>query len=508
MHKRYHCVRGHVWEAVVDGDAVANLDAIACPACGEVATAVPSSSSIPVEDQPTGPELLTVPHEGAAAPSPSSRALRSSRNWAAAAWASSTRPGRSRLNRLVALKMILAGARRPARRNWPASAPRPRRSPACSTPTSSRSTRSASTTACPSSRWSTCEGGSLAETARRHAAGRRGGRPSWSRRWPGPCTTPTSRASSTATSSRPTSCSTADGTPKITDFGLAKQLDGDGGLTPRPARSWARPATWPRSRPRGRAASDRRRPPTSTPWARSSTSADRPAAVPGGHGRWTPSSRCVRAGAGAAAAAAAAAAARPGDDLPEVPGEGARPALRQRRGPGRRPGALPRRRADPGPADRPAGPGRQVGPAAAGLAGLLAAPAAGRRSWYGPDGPFCRAVARGAAGPGQRAAPTGEGARASGERARASGAAAAAGVGGFPALSLAKRLEPKGEALAQVELDAVWELASTDRERVRERFFEIGLASAGHAARLENRPGRRRRRPGSTRNDKSGWSRC
>ena len=37
------------------------------------------------------------------------RATRSSASWAAAAWASSTRPGRSGLNRLVALKMILAG---------------------------------------------------------------------------------------------------------------------------------------------------------------------------------------------------------------------------------------------------------------------------------------------------------------------------------------------------------------------------------------------------------------
>ena len=43
---------------------------------------------------------------------------------------------------------------------------------------------------------------------------------------------------------------TADGTPKITDFGLAKRLDGDSGADRAPARSSARPATWPRSRPR------------------------------------------------------------------------------------------------------------------------------------------------------------------------------------------------------------------------------------------------------------------
>ena len=71
-----------------------------------------------------------------------------------AAWASSTRPGRPASNRLVALKMILAGGHAGRGRPGAASAPRPRPSPACSTPTSSRSTRSASTTAGRSSRWS------------------------------------------------------------------------------------------------------------------------------------------------------------------------------------------------------------------------------------------------------------------------------------------------------------------------------------------------------------------
>ena len=62
--------------------------------------------------------------------------------------------------------------RRPRRaaRTWSASAPRPRPSPGCSTPTSCRSTRSASTTACRTSPWSSCDGGSLASEAGRHAA--------------------------------------------------------------------------------------------------------------------------------------------------------------------------------------------------------------------------------------------------------------------------------------------------------------------------------------------------
>src|SRR5262249_15645111 len=53
---------------------------------------------------------------------------------------------------------------------------------------------------------------------------------------------------------------------------------------------------------------------------------------------------------GAAAPGAAAVGARPGDDLPEVSGEGAGAALRQRGSPGRRPGPLPGRRGNPGPA--------------------------------------------------------------------------------------------------------------------------------------------------------------
>ena len=91
--------------------------------------------------------------------------------------------------------------RRPRRRGatWPASGPRPRRSPACSTPTSCRSTRSASTTACPSSRWSSCAGGSLDQKLDGTPLPPQAGGRRWSRRWPGPCTRPTSRASSTAT---------------------------------------------------------------------------------------------------------------------------------------------------------------------------------------------------------------------------------------------------------------------------------------------------------------------
>ncbi|MFO0841579.1 MAG: serine/threonine-protein kinase [Gemmataceae bacterium] len=50
-----------------------------------------------------------------------------------------------------------------------------------------------------------------------------------------------------------------DGAPKITDFGLAKQMGSDSGQT-RAARSSARRRTWPRSRPRAKKTSAR--PPT------------------------------------------------------------------------------------------------------------------------------------------------------------------------------------------------------------------------------------------------------
>jgi serine/threonine-protein kinase len=62
---------------------------------------------------------------------------------------------------------------------------------------------------------------------------------------------------------------TADGAPKITDFGLARKLDE--ARKRRPARSWERRTTWPPSRPAARRRSARRR--MSMRWERSSTSA-------------------------------------------------------------------------------------------------------------------------------------------------------------------------------------------------------------------------------------------
>ena len=135
------------------------------------------------------------------------------------------------------------------------------------------------------------------------------------------------------------SCSPADGTPKITDFGLAKfagQRLGPDADRRDPGLAQLHGARAGRGQGQGGRARGRRLRAGGDPLR----AAHRPPAVPGGDGPGD-----ARAGqdrrAGAAVAAGAAAAARPGDDLPEVPAERAGAALRVGRGPGRRPAPLP-----------------------------------------------------------------------------------------------------------------------------------------------------------------------
>ena len=112
-----------------------------------------------------------------------------------------------KLNRLVALKMILAGGHAGARRTGPlprrGRGGRPPAAPQHRADLRGRRTRR------PALLFAGVRATAAAwprrSTARRCRPGRRRG---WWRRWPGPCTPLTRRASSTATSSPPTSCLT------------------------------------------------------------------------------------------------------------------------------------------------------------------------------------------------------------------------------------------------------------------------------------------------------------
>ena len=313
-----------------------------------------------------GPDADTAPSRPGAPNCLGSRAMTWRRGSAAAAWASSTRPGTA-ASTARSPSRCSSPAPTPGRRSANASSARRRRWPASSTRTSSRCTTQATSTAGRTSPWNSSK---AAASPRASPACRN--RPDRPPRLLAPLAEAVEFAHRNGIVHRDLKPANvllaADGTPKVTDFGLARRLEEGGGLTlsgvPVGTPSYMAP-----EQARGEKAAIG---PATDVYALGAILYEMLTGRPPFRAETSSGTlqQVLHEEPGAAVAPEPRGAARPGDHLPEMPAQGAGEALRQRRRPGGRPAPIPSGGADRGAPGPAAGAPRPVGAASPGAGGV------------------------------------------------------------------------------------------------------------------------------------------